>query len=155
MSWSLNLCALDCTHQSRSQLRVNRGISFQSSNLYSNKCMDEIYKRYNLMVDLKRYYKSISQEELQKAIQACAATKEEMESVAKQMGAAIKQPSLSDMQQQLQAYLKGYSKQNIDRRKRHGKCRFDKQGLIRRMCTYWNKPILPDTCKKCIKDNKI
>ena len=41
------------------------------------------------------------------------------------------------------------SKRYIDRRKKHGKCRFDIKQPTGRFCTYWNQKLDDKTCHKC------
>lgn len=38
---------------------------------------------------------------------------------------------------------------SIDRRKKHGRCRFDIQQPTGRFCTYWNQKLDDKTCHKC------
>lgn len=112
-----------------------------------------------MKIDIQKLYSSITPEQREyirknmDAVQKAGISANDFKRAIEQMSLAVQKPNISEMKKLL---LKAaHNKQTIDRRKRHGKCRFDKQALIRRMCTYWNEPILPDTCKKCIKDNKI
>lgn len=38
---------------------------------------------------------------------------------------------------------------SIDRRKKHGRCRFDIKQPTGRFCTYWNQKLDDKTCHKC------
>jgi len=43
----------------------------------------------------------------------------------------------------------------IDRKEKHGKCRYDSNKPTGRFCDYWKKRIKDADCKKCKKCGKI
>lgn len=43
----------------------------------------------------------------------------------------------------------------IDRKEKHGKCRFDCNKPTCRFCEYWKRRITDADCKKCKKDGRL
>lgn len=58
---------------------------------------------------------------------------------------------MSDLIKSLSGMVKGKFQEgkSIDRRKKHGRCRFDIKQPTGRFCTYWNQKLDDKTCHKC------
>lgn len=111
-----------------------------------------------MKIDIQKLYSSITPEQREyirknmEAVQKAAISANDFKRAIEQVSLVVQKPNISEMKKLL---LKAaHNKQTIDRRKRHGKCRFDKQGLIRRMCTYWNEPICQILARNVLKTIK-